>query len=79
MPRGQRGASLCRSVGQVTVGSISQRRWGLISVVLALPSRSSADPSVPVWRARGSLIACCDSSCYLPGLDHVVTVRVTVL
>lgn len=79
MSKGQWDPSLCRSMGQVWIGSVlpglvgfhsSGGQWATSPdmgvLVRSLTSPRSADPSVPAWGAGGNSIACCDTLSYLP-------------
>lgn len=79
MPKGQWGPSLCRSMGQVLIGSVlpglvgfhsSRGQWAIppdLGVLVgSLTSPRSANPGVSAWGARGSSIARCDTLSCLP-------------
>lgn len=79
MPRGLWGPSLCRSMGQVLIGSVlpglvgfhsSRCQWDIppdLGVLVGpLTSPRSANLGVPAQGARCSSIARCDTVSYLP-------------
>ncbi|XP_016160154.1 PREDICTED: uncharacterized protein LOC107604288 [Ficedula albicollis] len=93
LPRSRWGPSLCRSMGQVLIGSVlpgllgvhsSGGQWAISPdpgvLVGSLSSPPSANPGVPAWgRGAAQSPAVTLRPVSRRGLGHVVTVPVTVL